>query len=91
MMSLDKLVLVRFLNDTMIKPRDSAWFSFYGSEGNVVDVHDQDWYKEDTLGFKSMEQDDKIAFLTLPGSHMQIPMDQFRQILEKYLMIHHSI
>lgn len=85
LLSLERLVLVRFINDTIIKPRDSAWFSFFDESGQIKDIHDQDWYKNDTLGIKSLDASDRIEFLSLPGTHMQIPLEQFKQITDKFL------
>ncbi|KAI8900536.1 Alpha/Beta hydrolase protein [Globomyces pollinis-pini] len=44
MKSLEKLVLIRFLEDKMIIPKDSAWFSFYDQEGNVIPLAERGIY-----------------------------------------------
>lgn len=74
------------MNDTMIDPKDSAWFSNYNSDGLVEDIHDQDWYKNGGLGLKNLEKKGRIDFLTLPGHHMQIPMQDFKIMVDKYFM-----
>jgi palmitoyl-protein thioesterase len=73
------------MNDTMIDPRDSAWFSTYNERGELLDVHDQSWFKNGGLGLLSLERKGKIHYLSLPGSHMSIPMDEFKVLADKYL------
>lgn len=38
LLKLDNLVLVKFLNDTMIQPKESSWFEFYapGQDVNIT-------------------------------------------------------
>ena len=68
----------------MIDPRDSAWFSAYDKEGHIIDVHSRNWFKSDTLGLQTMEKDGKIHFLSLPGGHMHIPLEDLKSLLGKY-------
>lgn len=45
---LDKLVLVRFNNDSMVVPRASSWFEFYapGSTSKILPLEESAIYKE---------------------------------------------
>lgn len=74
------------MNDSMIDPRDSAWFSNYNEDGTVENLFDQNWYKQGGLGLSNLEKRGKIDFLSLPGGHMQIPLDDFKLLVDKYFI-----
>lgn len=84
--SLDKLVLFRFSNDTVVIPQDSAWFSFFnGSE--LIPMRDLDIYKEDWIGLKQLDERDAIVFDECPGNHMNISLTWFQDnVVKKYLV-----
>ncbi|CAH8644355.1 unnamed protein product [Heterobilharzia americana] len=46
-----RLVLVKFLNDTIVVPRESEWFGFYqdGSTSNITRLQDSRLYTENSL------------------------------------------
>jgi len=79
MASLERLVLVQFENDTMVVPKETAWFGFYnGSDtSTVLRLHQQDMYKQDWLGLKLLDLQGRIEFLSAPGEHMQFSMEYF--------------
>ncbi|KAJ3305392.1 hypothetical protein HDV03_001486 [Kappamyces sp. JEL0829] len=82
--TLNKLALIRFTNDTMIVPRDSAWFSFYNEQGDVVPIQQQPYYK--TLGLDALMDASKIDFHTLPGEHMRFEYEDLRHFAQEYLV-----
>jgi palmitoyl-protein thioesterase len=84
--SLNKLVLVQFSNDTMIVPKETAHFGILDENGIVVPLKQQEWYKRDQLGLKTMVDGGKIDFLEIIGNHMQFTRDDFKEIAEKYLV-----
>jgi palmitoyl-protein thioesterase len=71
--SLQNFVMVQFLQDTMVQPKESSWFSFYkwGQDKVVVPLRQSQLYKEDWLGLKEMDQDGKLKFLSVNGNHLQ--------------------
>ena len=43
-----------FEDDTMIIPKETAWFGFYDVDGEtLVKMEDSDFYKQDYIGMKS--------------------------------------
>eukprot|EP00210_Caulerpa_lentillifera_P003150 g3010.t1 len=86
LISLKKLVMVRFQDDEMVIPRDSAWFSFYNGT-DLIPLKEQDTYKEDWIGLKTMDEKGKLIFITCPTEHMAFSMDWFvNNIMNKYLL-----
>ncbi|CAG8441036.1 8830_t:CDS:2 [Scutellospora calospora] len=79
LITLNKLVLIRFTEDTTLKPGDTAWFSFYDEEGNVVPIREQPLYKEDWIGLRTLDKAGKIVFKDCEGPHMRIDENYFRE------------
>ncbi|KAJ3272932.1 hypothetical protein HDV01_005129 [Terramyces sp. JEL0728] len=84
--SLKRLILIKFDQDRMIVPKETAWFGFYDNEGKVVDLKNQEWYKANKLGLKDMDNQGKIAFVTLPGEHMKITHEDLKKLIEEYFI-----
>jgi palmitoyl-protein thioesterase len=70
--SLDKLVLIKFSNDTMVVPKESEWFEFYGeNEDKVINLQESKFYQEDFIGLRKLNEEGKVAFIEWPGDHIQ--------------------
>jgi palmitoyl-protein thioesterase len=70
--SLEKLILVRFEQDQVIKPKDSAWFASLDEKGNLIPLRNQTWYLRDSIGIQTMDKSLKIEFISLPGEHVRV-------------------
>ncbi|CAO3648542.1 unnamed protein product [Cunninghamella echinulata] len=85
--SLENFIMIKFSNDTMIKPAESAWFWTLGEENKLIPLNEQDIYNKDWLGLQVLNQEGKLKFLECPGSHMHITDDYFiKEIIRKYLL-----
>ncbi|KAL0477677.1 palmitoyl-protein thioesterase [Acrasis kona] len=84
---LNKLVLVQFMQDTMVQPRESQWFGTYklGQDKEVVNMVDTDLYKEDWIGLKKLNEDHRIDFLECPGDHLRFTEEWFKTNIMHYL------
>lgn len=74
--SLNSLVLVMFGNDTVVVPKESAWFGFFDGE-ELQDMEETDLYKNDDIGLRELNQGGRITFKECPSQHMQFSMDWF--------------
>ncbi|CAG8715878.1 7586_t:CDS:2, partial [Acaulospora morrowiae] len=84
--SLNKFVLIRFTEDVTVKPRDTAWFSFYNEENEVIPIRQQPLYKEDWIGLKKLDETGKLIFKDCDGPHMQIGLEYFQnEVIIPYL------
>ena len=54
----------------MIIPRETAWFQFYDNDKNVVDLKNSDFYKNDYIGLKTLDDQNKINFVEIQGNHL---------------------
>ncbi|OAD60449.1 Palmitoyl-protein thioesterase 1 [Eufriesea mexicana] len=86
---LNSMVLVKFINDTIVWPRETEWFGFYkpGQETEIQTFEETDLYRKDLLGLKALHEAGKIHFLSLPGNHLQFTADWFTdEIVKPYLI-----
>ncbi|MBN3305868.1 PPT1 thioesterase, partial [Amia calva] len=85
--SLNKLVLVKFLKDSMVDPRESEWFGFYkpGQAKETQTLQESVLYTEDRLGLREMDKSKKLDFLSCDGDHLQFTEDWFTEHLLPYL------
>lgn len=84
--SLKKLVLFRFTNDTVVVPRDSAWFSYFDGK-ELFPVRQLSIYKYDWIGLKMLDERGDLLFGDCPGNHMNFTWDWFKDnIVSKYLV-----
>lgn len=78
--TLDRLVLVRFEDDSMVVPRDSAWFSYYNGT-QLLGLREQPLYQEDWIGLRALDERGAIDFVSLPGNHLQFTLKWFQDVL----------
>jgi len=71
--------------DTVVYPRESEWFWELEATGKVKDVVDTDFYKNDLIGLKALNEAGKVQFLSFPGQHLTITDDQIDNIISPFL------
>ena len=78
LLKINKLVLVKFLNDTIVVPRDSEWFGFYaeGQDKEVEALEASQLYREDWLGLKTLSDQGRLLMLACLGNHLQVTWRQ---------------
>lgn len=89
LMKLQNFVMVKFLQDTMVQPKDSEWFGFYetGNVHNTVSLFDSILYLEDWLGLKEMNAVGKLHFLASDSDHLQFNETWFVQSIVKPFLV----
>ncbi|CAL7933016.1 unnamed protein product [Xylocopa violacea] len=86
---LQNMVLVKFENDSIVRPTETEWFGFYkpGQDKEVLTFKETHLYSEDRLGLQMLYESDRIQFLSVPGDHLQFTEDWFiDNIINKYLL-----
>ncbi|KNE59913.1 hypothetical protein AMAG_05362 [Allomyces macrogynus ATCC 38327] len=84
MTTLKALVLVRHEDDTVLSLRDSAWF-YEDLMSGPVPFNETALYKDDVIGLRKLHKKGKVAFVTLPGDHMQFSIASFLAVVLPYL------
>lgn len=64
-------MLVMFTEDTVIYPRETAWFGYFDSKMELLKMEDTDLYKDDYIGLKELNVGKKIEFVSIKGNHLQ--------------------
>jgi len=79
LISLKNFVMVQFLNDTMVQPKESEWFGFYapGQDKQVLTMEETPLYQEDWIGLKQMNENGQLTFLATIGNHLQFTKEWF--------------
>ena len=85
---LKSFVMVKFMNDTIVVPRESQWFGFYkpGQDVELQTLEDSDLFIKDKLGLQQMKTDGKLIYLATEGNHLQFKTEWFiENIINVYL------
>ncbi|KNC46389.1 salivary protein [Thecamonas trahens ATCC 50062] len=88
LLTLNKLILVRFNNDTIVIPRASEHFGRYalGTMDRIVPMTETPLYQEDWIGLQELNNSSRLLLLDTPGEHMQIDIDDFvNNVVKPYL------
>ncbi|KAM8840026.1 palmitoyl-protein thioesterase 1 isoform 2-T3 [Spinachia spinachia] len=84
---LEKFVMVKFLQESVVDPVDTEWFGFLksGQAKETETLQESALYKEDRLGLAAMDKEGKLAFLSSEGDHLQFTREWFTANLLPYL------
>ncbi|KAI9218568.1 Alpha/Beta hydrolase protein [Blastocladiella britannica] len=78
---LERVVLVRHANDTVLSPRDTAWFSEPASrDGASTPVTNTTLWTRDTIGLRHLHEKGRLSFVDVPNDHMQFSIQQFLDV-----------
>ncbi len=85
LMDLERFVMYMFADDTTVIPKQTAWFAEVNSTTKeVTRLQNRTIYKEDWLGLRSLDEQDKLEFRTTPGEHMRLDEDTLTDAFKQY-------
>ncbi|KAJ5909513.1 hypothetical protein N7504_004156 [Penicillium tannophilum] len=83
--TLNAFAMYMFENDTVAVPKESAHFAdVNGTDGTVTPLQKRKIYTEDWIGLKVLDQQDKLAFRTIPGEHMELSEDVLEKTFKEF-------
>ena len=83
---LNSLMLVMFTEDTMVYPKESEWFqTLDDKDKSVVPLEDSDFYKNDLIGLKALNEAKKVSFISIEGDHLQFSKDDITNTFIPFL------
>jgi len=87
-MGLNNMVLLYSTVDTIIIPKTSGWFEFFApnSENTVIPLKDSDFYKDDWLGLKYLDDSGRLNLYSCNCQHPDYPEEVCRSIFNKYTL-----
>nr|AAW26730.1 SJCHGC04223 protein [Schistosoma japonicum] len=79
--NIERLVLVKFSDDTTVIPKESEWFGFYrnGSLSNITSLQDSILYREDRLGLQALDKRGDLHLIEKDGDHLHFDVNWFVQ------------
>eukprot|EP00850_Spirogloea_muscicola_P010541 SM000062S19927 [mRNA] locus=s62:398979:401594:+ [translate_table: standard] len=85
--SLNHLVLVKFEDDSVIIPPETAWFGYYApnSLDKVLHFEQTDLYLEDWIGLRKLHETHRVTFVAAPGNHLAITNKLIKKHIIPYL------
>lgn len=68
--NVDKALIIKFDQDMMIQPKETAHFEFLDASGKLVPLEQSDFYKSDYLGIRYLDENKKLEKVTFSGGHL---------------------
>lgn len=90
---LGKLVLVLFLKDETVVPKESSWFGAYAVpedgadalEKTVVPMRLQPLYREDWIGLRTLDERGAVVLETCDGEHMVLTDECWQPLVRRFV------
>ncbi|KAE8557030.1 hypothetical protein EYB25_001736 [Talaromyces marneffei] len=83
--SLNRFGMFMFSEDTTAVPKESAWFAEVNqTNGEITTLRERPIYKEDWLGLRSLDEQGKLEFETIPGPHMALTEKVLTEVFMEY-------
>ncbi|KAL9260190.1 Palmitoyl-protein thioesterase 1-like protein [Drosera capensis] len=85
--SLQNLVLIMFEHDSVLIPKETAWFGYYpdGAFSPVMPPEQTQLYTEDWIGLKALNEAGKVKFISVEGNHLGISQSDMKKYVIPYL------
>ena len=84
--ALNGALLMMFTEDTMVYPKESEWFQQLNADGTVQPLEESDFYTQDYLGVKTLNEANKIQFVSVVGDHLQFTEADITNTIVPFLM-----
>jgi len=88
MLKLENMLLVKFLRDEMVLPKESEWFGYYpeNNANATVELEQTPLYREDWIGLRTLKESGRLHLLAVDGMHLQMSSQLFvEEVINKYL------
>mmetsp|Transcript_78406 Transcript_78406/g.91640 ORF Transcript_78406/g.91640 Transcript_78406/m.91640 type:complete len:81 (+) Transcript_78406:2-244(+) len=78
-------MLIMNSNDTMISPKETAWFGYYDENKELRDMTELPLYQEDYLGLKALDKSGNLTRIELPGGHLSFSYSDMKEKFVPFL------
>lgn len=69
---LERVILIKFEKDSMIYPKETAWFQYLDEDDKVVELNQTSFYNDDFIGLKKLNSEGKVLFVSVDDDHLQL-------------------
>ncbi|CDW83133.1 palmitoyl-protein thioesterase 1-like [Stylonychia lemnae] len=84
--TLNSALFIMFSEDTMIYPKETAWFWQLQADGTVLPVNQTSFYKNDLIGLRALDEAGKTQYVEFEGNHLQFTNEQIRDVIAPVLL-----
>ena len=70
----------------MVYPKESEWFHQLDENNQVVDLEDTDFYVNDYIGLRSLNEAGKVEFVSVVGDHLQFTDEDIENTIVPFLL-----
>ena len=84
--SVNAAMFVMFDSDSVIYPKQTAWFQALDSKGALVPLKSSDFYLNDYIGLKTLMDANKVQFETFAGDHLQFTDKDINDTIIPFLL-----
>ncbi|KAL8728210.1 MAG: hypothetical protein Q9166_005558 [cf. Caloplaca sp. 2 TL-2023] len=82
---LQRFVMYIFSEDETVVPKESAWFADYNKTSDEITwLKERQLYKEDWLGLRSLDEQERLEFRVAEGKHMQLSEQLLSDTFKRY-------
>lgn len=82
---LNGAMFVMFSNDTMIYPKETAWFWQLETDNSITPVTETEFYTDDLIGLKTLNEAGKVQFVEFDGDHLHFSYSQIENVIAPFL------
>ena len=82
---LNAILLGMFDKDTVVYPKETAWFQQLDKQMNVLPLNATDFYNDDYIGLKAMNDQKKVQWVSFDGDHLQFTTDDIKKTIIPFL------
>ena len=73
--NINQAMFIKFSEDTVIYPKETAWFQQLDTEGKLLPLNGTDFYNNDYIGLKNLTESGRAHYVTFVGDHLQFTED----------------
>lgn len=84
--ALNGALLMMFTEDSMVYPKESEWFQQLNEDGTVQSLEESDFYLNDFIGVRALNEANKITFSSVEGDHLQFSPEDISNTIVPFLM-----
>ncbi len=75
-----------FEQDTVVYPKESEWFQGLNTLMQVQPLERSDFYKDDYIGLKTLNEAGKVDWVSIDGDHLQFTTADINNTFVPFLM-----
>jgi palmitoyl-protein thioesterase len=82
---LQKVLMIKFKKDQVVIPPESSWFGQYDANFNLMPYNQTLFYKNDTFGLRTTDEQGKLKFVELDGNHLEFTSNDIKKHVIPFL------